>query len=79
MATVVDVQEERLLIGGEWTFERRGAVRRDQSGDGRRRRDRAERDRRDVSAAIDAAATALDEWRAMPAIQRARILRGRPS
>lgn len=68
--------EERLLIGGEWveaasggrfdvtdpaTGELVGSV--PDAGES------------DVKAAIDAAAGALDEWKALPALQRARILR----
>jgi len=68
--------EERLLIDGEWveaasggrfdvtdpaTGELVGSV--PDAGES------------DVKAAIDAAAGALDEWKALPALQRARILR----
>jgi succinate-semialdehyde dehydrogenase/glutarate-semialdehyde dehydrogenase len=75
LATTTDIHEQ-LLIGGEWvsagsgerfdvanpaTGEVVGSV---PNGDAA-----------DVSAAIDAAAGALDEWKGLPAIQRARILR----
>ena len=76
MAAVATGVEERLLIGGEWV----------EAGDGRRFDvtdpgtgevvgsvpDAGESD---VAAAIDAAAAALDEWKAQPALNRARILR----
>ena len=76
MAVAATGVEERLLIGGEWveaasggrfdvtdpaTGELVGSV--PDAGES------------DVKAAIDAAAGALDEWKALPAIQRARILR----
>ena len=76
MAAVATGVEERLLIGGEWV----------EAGDGRRFDvtdpgtgevvgsvpDAGESD---VAAAIDAASAALDEWKAQPALNRARILR----
>jgi succinate-semialdehyde dehydrogenase/glutarate-semialdehyde dehydrogenase len=76
MAAVATGVEERLLIGGEWV----------EAGDGRRFDvtdpgtgevvgsvpDAGESD---VSAAIDAASAALAEWKAQPALNRARILR----
>ena len=76
MAAVATGVEERLLIGGEWV----------EAGDGRRFDvtdpgtgevvgsvpDAGESE---VDAAIDAAAAALDEWKAQPALNRARILR----
>ena len=76
MAVAATGVEERLLIGGEWveatsggrfdvtdpaTGELVGSV--PDAGES------------DVKAAIDAAAGALDEWKALPALQRARILR----
>ena len=76
MAAVATGVEERLLIGGEWV----------EAGDGRRFdvTDPGTGDivgsvpdagESDVAAAIDAAATALEEWKAQPALNRARILR----
>src|SRR6478609_8285212 len=76
MAAVATGVEERLLIGGEWV----------EAGDGRRFdvTDPGTGDvvgsvpdagESDVAAAIDAAAAALDEWKAQPALNRARILR----
>jgi len=76
MAAVATGVEERLLIGGEWV----------EAGDGRRFDvtdpgtgevvgsvpDAGESD---VAAAIDAASGALEEWKAQPALNRARILR----
>ena len=76
MAVAATGVEERLLIGGEWV-EAEGGGRFDVT-------DPATGDlvgsvpdagEADVRAAIDAAAAALDEWKALPAIQRARILR----
>ena len=69
MATVVDVQEEQLLIGGKWTDASSGErfdVTNPATGDvvGTVPNGTAE----DVSAAIDAASTALPEWQALPAI-----------
>ena len=76
MAVAATGVEERLLIGGEWveaasggrfdvtdpaTGELVGSV--PDAGES------------DVRAAIDAAAGALEEWKALPALQRARILR----
>ncbi len=76
MAVAATGVEELLLIGGEWveaasggrfdvadpaTGELVGSV--PDAGES------------DVKAAIDAAAGALDEWKALPALQRARILR----
>ncbi|MCY7302799.1 MAG: NAD-dependent succinate-semialdehyde dehydrogenase [Thermoleophilia bacterium] len=76
MAVAATGVEERLLIGGEWveaasggrfdvtdpaTGEPVGSV--PDAGES------------DVKAAIGAAAGALDEWKALPALQRARILR----
>jgi succinate-semialdehyde dehydrogenase/glutarate-semialdehyde dehydrogenase len=76
MAVAATGVEERLLIGGEWV----------EAGDGRRFDvtdpgtgevvgsvpDAGESD---VRAAIDAAAAAFEDWKAQPALQRARILR----
>ena len=76
MAAVATGVEERLLIGGEWV----------EAGDGGRFDvtdpgtgeivgSVPNAGESDVVAAIDAAAAALDEWKAQPAINRARILR----
>lgn len=76
MAAVASGVEERLLIGGEWveagdggrfdvtdpgTGELVGSV--PNAGEG------------DVRAAIDAAATAFEDWQSQPALHRARVLR----
>jgi succinate-semialdehyde dehydrogenase/glutarate-semialdehyde dehydrogenase len=76
MAAVATGVEERLLIGGEWV----------EAGDGTRfdvtdpatgevvgTVPNAGED--DVRAAIDAAASAFEDWQHQPALQRARILR----
>ena len=76
MAAVATGVEERLLIGGEWV----------EAGDGGRFDvtdpgtgeivgSVPNAGESDVAAAIDAAAAALDEWKAQPALNRARILR----
>jgi succinate-semialdehyde dehydrogenase/glutarate-semialdehyde dehydrogenase len=76
MAAVATGVEERLLIGGEWV----------EAGDGGRFdvTDPATGEvvgsvpnagESDVKAAIDAAATAFEDWQHQPALQRARILR----
>jgi len=76
MAAVATGVEERLLIGGEWV----------EAGDGSRFdvTDPAtgavvgsvpNAGESDVKAAIDAAATAFEDWQHQPALQRARILR----
>jgi len=76
MAAVATGVEEQLLIGGEWV----------EAGDGRRFdvTDPATGEvvgsvpnagEGDVKAAIDAAATAFEDWQHQPALQRARILR----
>ena len=69
-------QEEQLLIGGRWVGAEDGKrfdVTNPATGDvvGSIPNGSAG----DVQAAIDAAAAALDDWKAMPAIARARILR----
>jgi succinate-semialdehyde dehydrogenase/glutarate-semialdehyde dehydrogenase len=76
MAVAATGIDERLLIGGDWV----------EASDGERFdvSDPATGElvgsvpngtERDVRAAIDAAALALDGWKALPAIERARILR----
>ena len=76
MAGAATGVEERLLIGGEWV----------EAGDGSRFdvTDPATGEtvgsvpnagESDVRAAIDAAAAAFDDWKAQPALKRARILR----
>ena len=76
MATVVEAREEQLLIGGKWV-EGSGGDRFDvtnpANGEVVGSVPNAGPD--DVQAAIDAAAAALDEWKATSALQRARILR----
>src|SRR5262245_47999029 len=76
MATVVDVNEEQLLIGGKWADASGGErfdVTNPATGEvvGSVPNGAAE----DVSAAIDAASEALPEWAASSALQRGRILR----
>jgi len=77
MASVATGVDERLLIGGEWV----------EAADGERFdvTDPASGEvvgsvpnggKADVRAAIDAASDALEGWKAVPAIQRGRILRG---
>jgi succinate-semialdehyde dehydrogenase/glutarate-semialdehyde dehydrogenase len=73
---VITGQEEQLLIGGRWVGAEDGKrfdVTNPATGDvvGSTPNGSAG----DVQAAIDAAAAALDDWKAMPAIARARILR----
>ena len=74
---VITGKDEELLVGGSWVAaESERAVRRDEPGHGRRRRHGAGRVRkRTCSAAIDAAAEALEGWKSLAAIERARILR----
>ena len=74
---VVTGKDEQLLIGGRVARGRIGrALRRDQPGDRRDRRHACPTARQeDVQAAIDAAAGALDGWKSLAAIERARILR----
>ena len=76
MAVAATGIDERLLIGGEWVEAAEGGrfdVTDPATGDlvGSMPNAGAE----DVQSAIDAAADALDGWKALPAIQRARILR----
>ena len=73
---VITGQDEQLLIGGRWVDAEGGKrfdVTNPAPGDvvGATPTGSAG----DVQAAIDAAAAALDDWKAMPAIARARILR----
>ena len=73
---VITGQDEQLLIGGRWVDAEGGKrfdVTNPATGDvvGSTPNGSAG----DVQAAIDAAAAALDDWKAMPAIARARILR----
>jgi len=68
--------EEQLLIGGEWVESRHGNrfdVTNPANGEVVGSVPDGTAD--DVSAAIDAAAAAFDEWKSLPAIERARILR----
>jgi succinate-semialdehyde dehydrogenase/glutarate-semialdehyde dehydrogenase len=76
MAVTVDVHE-KLLIGGEWV-EAAGGERFDVTNPatGEVVGTVPNGDAADVTAAIDAASRALDEWKGLAAIQRARILRG---
>jgi succinate-semialdehyde dehydrogenase / glutarate-semialdehyde dehydrogenase len=76
MATMVDVHEEQLLIGGKWTDASGGErfdVTNPATGEvvGTVPNGSAE----DVGAAIGAASDALPDWQAQSAIARARILR----
>ncbi len=76
MAVAATGVEERLLIGGQWVEAASGArfdVTDPATGDlvG----SVPDAGDTDVLAAIDAAAAAFEEWKAMPALQRARILR----
>ncbi len=76
MATAATGVEERLLIGGEWV--EAGAGGRFDVTDpatGELVGSMPDADENDVKAAIDAAAAALEEWKAQPALQRARVLR----
>src|SRR5439155_23284311 len=73
---VITGKDEQLLIGGEWVAaasEERFDVTNPATGeivgsmpDGAQE---------DVQAAIDAAADALESWKSLPAIERARVLR----
>jgi succinate-semialdehyde dehydrogenase/glutarate-semialdehyde dehydrogenase len=76
MAVTVDVHE-KLLIGGEWV-EAAGGERFDVTNPatGELVGSVPNGDASDVTAAIDAASGALDEWKGLAAIQRARVLRG---
>ena len=76
MAVAATGIEERLLIGGEWVEAAEGGrfdVTDPATGDLVGSMPNAGEE--DVQAAIDAAAGALEGWKASPAIQRARILR----
>ncbi len=75
MATTVGV-DEKLLIGGRWV-EATGGGRFDVTNpaSGEVVGSVPNGTDADVTAAIDAAAGALDEWKSLPALQRARILR----
>jgi succinate-semialdehyde dehydrogenase / glutarate-semialdehyde dehydrogenase len=73
---VITGKDERLLVGGEWVEAGSGErfdVTNPATGEvvGSVPDGSAE----DVSAAIDAAAEALEGWRSLPAIERARVLR----
>ncbi len=76
MAVAATGIDERLLIGGEWVEAAEGA-RFDVTdpATGELVGSAPDAGEADVRAAIDAAAGALDGWKAAPAIQRARILR----
>jgi succinate-semialdehyde dehydrogenase/glutarate-semialdehyde dehydrogenase len=73
---VITGRDEQLLIGGRWTAAESGEtfdVTNPATGeivgtmpDG---------SEADVEAAVDAAAAAVDEWKSLPAIERARVLR----
>jgi succinate-semialdehyde dehydrogenase/glutarate-semialdehyde dehydrogenase len=73
---VVTGKDEQLLIGGEWVAAGSGErfdVTNPATGEVVGSMPDAAQD--DVQAAIDAAAAALDGWKALPAIERARVLR----
>jgi succinate-semialdehyde dehydrogenase/glutarate-semialdehyde dehydrogenase len=75
LATTTNIHEQ-LLIGGEWVSASSGErfdVTNPATGEVVGTVPNG--DASDVSAAIDAAAAALEEWKGLPAIQRARILR----
>ena len=76
MAVAATGVEERLLIGGEWVEAGDGS-RFDVTdpGTGETVGSMPNAGESDVRAAIDAAAGAFDDWKAQPAINRARILR----
>ncbi len=76
MAVAATGVEERLLIGGDWVEAGDGS-RFDVTdpGTGETVGSVPNAGERDVRAAIDAAATAFDDWKAQPALNRARILR----
>ena len=76
MAVVATGIDERLLIGGEW-IDAAGGARFDVTdpATGEIVGSAANADEADVRAAIDAAAAALDGWKARPAIERGRLLR----
>jgi succinate-semialdehyde dehydrogenase / glutarate-semialdehyde dehydrogenase len=73
---VITGKDERLLVGGEWveaSSESRFDVTNPATGEVVGSMPDAGPE--DVEAAIDAAAAALDGWRSLPAIERARVLR----
>ena len=76
MAVAATGVEERLLIGGEWVEAGDGS-RFDVTdpGTGETVGSVPNAGESDVRAAIDAAAGAFDDWKAQPALNRARILR----
>ncbi|MEI7759915.1 MAG: NAD-dependent succinate-semialdehyde dehydrogenase [Thermoleophilia bacterium] len=76
MAVAATGVEERLLIGGEWV-EASSGKRFDVTdpGTGELVGSVPDAGETDVRAAIDAAAAALEGWKALPALHRARILR----
>ena len=76
MAVAATGVEERLLIGGEWVEAADGG-RFDVTdpGTGDLVGSVPDAGESDVRAAIDAASTAFEGWKALPALQRARILR----
>ncbi len=76
MAAAATGVEERLLIGGEWVESASGG-RFDVTdpATGELVGSVPDAGESDVKAAIDAAAGALGEWKALPALERARILR----
>ncbi len=76
MAVAATGVEERLLIGGEWVEAGDGS-RFDVTdpGTGETVGSVPNAGESDVRAAIDAAAEAFDDWKAQPALNRARILR----
>ena len=76
MATAATGVEERLLIDGQWTEATDGG-RFDVTdpATGEVVGSMPDAGENDVRAAIDAAATALEGWKTLPALQRARILR----
>ena len=76
MAIAATGVEERLLIGGEWV-EASSGKRFDVTdpGTGELVGSVPDAGETDVRAAIDAAAAALEGWKALPALHRARILR----
>ncbi len=73
---VITGKDERLLVGGEWveaSSESRFDVTNPATGEVVGSMPDAGPE--DVEAAIDAAAAALDGWKSLPAIERARVLR----
>ena len=79
MAAVATGVEERLLIGGEWV-EAGDGRRFDVTEPGDRRGRRLRRPTRPQTTSTPRSTrppAALDEWKAQPALERARILRAR--